>query len=520
MHPFDGYNPERFEVRCERINMNQASKSASLLVFAFLLLAERGFSQQAAPEGASLPHFNGAPSFFVRAEANHASRIYREGDSLKITAVSEVDGYGYVIYHQADGKSFQIFPNSHQPDNTLKARQPVSIPAETDLFRWRVTGPFGKERITVFCTREPLEGLSVPGLKSDRLNPVNKEQLKGVQLELGRREPSAWGMDEIELTTSPRSEAAEIRNTKRVGVFFGVAQYQFNLEAESARGQGLNLSTCHRDARQLAGVFKEVGQLSDTRVLTNEQATRANLEWALTTWLPAVTQPGDTVIVYFSGHGMKTDDDNGDEADGKDESLIPHDYLAYDLLQEAVKRYRAGTLEPANQQRVAEGLEIAQRAASEDQARIALVRHTAVSDDLFAHWLQRLAGRQVIVVLDICFAGGFATEEKDLLAPGKPVEFDFVHRELSRLKDLGQENLALLSSSSTSTTSAVRVENDLSVMTFHLIEALQAGDASVTIESAHQHCQRAMKDYFARTKLTPHEPQLFNYSTKPVLLRP
>jgi uncharacterized caspase-like protein len=280
----------------------------------------------------------------------------------------------------------------------------------------------------------------------------------------------------------------------------------------------------------MGDVLKEVGDLSEVRTFTNEQATRQNLEQALTGWLPQTTRPGDTVIVYFSGHGMKARDESGDEADGEDEVLLPHDFVSLGILNEAVKRSQAGTLEPANGRRTAEALTIVKQAGSLEKGSAALLRETGVTDDLFAHWLQRLAGRQVIVVLDICFAGGFAAQEKDLLSAGKAVPFDFVDSELTRLKDLGQKELVLLASSSAGATSAVRKEEDLSVMTYYLLEAVQAAPDRLTMEDAHRHCQRAMREYFQRMNqaaqaagkppLQPHEPHLFNYSSGAVFLKP
>lgn len=37
----------------------------------------------------------------------------------------------------------------------------------------------------------------------------------------------------------------------------------------------------------------------------------------------AEAQPGDVVFCHYSGHGSKLVDDNGDEADGYDEALVP-----------------------------------------------------------------------------------------------------------------------------------------------------------------------------------------------------
>ena len=64
------------------------------------------------------------PRFYVRADVDHISRAYREGDSLAITVTSEADGFAYVLYKQADGKVFQVFPNSGQAENRVKRTPP------------------------------------------------------------------------------------------------------------------------------------------------------------------------------------------------------------------------------------------------------------------------------------------------------------------------------------------------------------------------------------------------------------
>jgi hypothetical protein len=87
------------------------------------------------------------PSFLVRVDVDRPSRVYKQNDQLSVKVVSEVDAYGYVLYRQADGKVYQIFPNSIQRDNRLHARQTVAIPGGDDLFRWRIAPPFGRETV-------------------------------------------------------------------------------------------------------------------------------------------------------------------------------------------------------------------------------------------------------------------------------------------------------------------------------------------------------------------------------------
>ena len=43
-------------------------------------------------------------------------------------------------------------------------------------------------------------------------------------------------------------------------------------------------------------------------------------------WLIEGAQAGDSLFMHYSGHGGSMPDDSGDEADGKDETLVPVDY--------------------------------------------------------------------------------------------------------------------------------------------------------------------------------------------------
>lgn len=62
-------------------------------------------------------------------------------------------------------------------------------------------------------------------------------------------------------------------------------------------------------------------------VLINEQATKAGILSAFMS-IKAKLNPGDVLVVHFSGHGQQVFDDNGDEVDNLDEALVPIDALA------------------------------------------------------------------------------------------------------------------------------------------------------------------------------------------------
>ena len=62
------------------------------------------------------------------------------------------------------------------------------------------------------------------------------------------------------------------------------------------------------------------------RVLTTPaETTHAAIVQAFRTFLIEPTGPGDTVYFHFSGHGHRVEDQDGDEVDGWDETLVPSD---------------------------------------------------------------------------------------------------------------------------------------------------------------------------------------------------
>lgn len=94
------------------------------------------------------------------------------------------------------------------------------------------------------------------------------------------------------------------------------------------------------------------------QVITDSDASKAGIQNALETLIERV-QNGDVVVFHFSGHGQQIQDDDGDEVDGYDESLVPfgarmyykkgvytgQDHFRDDLLQEylGLLRKKAGS---------------------------------------------------------------------------------------------------------------------------------------------------------------------------------
>jgi hypothetical protein len=111
---------------------------------------------------------------------------------------------------------------------------------------------------------------------------------------------------------------------------------------------GADLRGCVPDVKNMANLLRrqfgfEAGDLS---MLTDFAATKRAIQKAITGLIRGARR-GDVLLVHFSGHGSNVPDDNGDEADNRDEILCPTDLDWYaplrdDWLRATFDKLRAG----------------------------------------------------------------------------------------------------------------------------------------------------------------------------------
>jgi Domain of unknown function (DUF4384)/Caspase domain len=485
-----------------------------------------------APPGGGKPQIdqqivNQSPEFLVRVWVDKKYKIYAEGDTLTLKVRCEQDAYLYILYQQADGKIFQIFPNQGQPDNKIKAMQDVQVPEADDAFRWVVGAPLGEEVVKVIASKKPIDALSLPGLNEGRFNPISQVQLDAAGQQVGKEAANVWSEHDLKILTVKRGEPTlPPEASKRVGLFFGVSDYEFNNEYMQVQRDAMMKDTgkvdesavtpfslrCPiNDARDLAEKLKEVGQLSEARVFVNSEATREKMREMITEWLPSATKPGDTVFLFFSGHGSQIPDDDGDEKDKLDEVLVPYDAMGPSVLMLLSKRDQEGKLEPGLSRRVKALFQVvidtvnrvlAQLGGktvpgAEDKAysraTVSLLQQTQLTDDEMGHWVQKLDGRRVVVILDACRSGGMnktdGPPDKGLNGgPRGRKGFDFLSGEFSRLKDLDQPSLTVLAAAAETQDSAEFSKDKNGIFTASILGLLTKAegpvDARLAIETA------------------------------------
>ncbi|KAG9074769.1 Ca(2+)-dependent cysteine protease, partial [Ceratobasidium sp. UAMH 11750] len=117
----------------------------------------------------------------------------------------------------------------------------------------------------------------------------------------------------------------------------------------------MELEGCHEDALDVLEFLydREGYQNQDIRVLvdapdhpSSRPPTRENILEGIK-WLVDGCQSGDKRFFYYSGHGTRVEDINGDEKDGYDEGIIPCDWSSGDadiIIDDDLREYLVDSL--------------------------------------------------------------------------------------------------------------------------------------------------------------------------------
>jgi len=92
------------------------------------------------------------------------------------------------------------------------------------------------------------------------------------------------------------------------------------------RMPGADLRGCVNDVKNMKSLLTSTYgfKSADINVLTDFAATKTAIETAIRSLIRGA-RSGDVVLVHFSGHGSNVPDNDGDEADKRDEILCPSD---------------------------------------------------------------------------------------------------------------------------------------------------------------------------------------------------
>lgn len=128
-------------------------------------------------------------------------------------------------------------------------------------------------------------------------------------------QPPAWQPQPQPMPEQPMAPM-EPGGGRAVGVFVGISDYANNGDLEF----------CASDALRVQQAFVNAGIMDpmDTVVLTDRQATRVSVSNAIDRLMRRIG-PNDTLVFFFSGHGNQVRDNDRDELDGTDETIVLYD---------------------------------------------------------------------------------------------------------------------------------------------------------------------------------------------------
>jgi|GEM_PF-4738610 len=108
--------------------------------------------------------------------------------------------------------------------------------------------------------------------------------------------------------------------TKTRALLIGINDYS------PVGNQGPDLKACINDVEDMRKTLIACGyQDSQIKTLTDKDATKNNILTALEQFIN-MTQTGESIVFYFAGHGYFATDFDGNEIDGRDEVICPHDW--------------------------------------------------------------------------------------------------------------------------------------------------------------------------------------------------
>jgi hypothetical protein len=453
------------------------------------------------PKAFAVEKTNEQSGFMIRVTVDKPDRTYYEGEGMTVSIIPERDCYVYLLYYDAEGNIACLLPNEYQQQNFLKAKAEYQVPAPNDSFRFRARAPFGDELLQVVATLKPIDLFDGKRFTASghATTLTFREIQKAMEVVQKEQDADVWAEARVPITTRPGGTQTQTQGPrpgpdqrqnspsphpdgkvgKRLAVCIGISQFKDPRVPQ--------LRVCHQDAERVARMLQQKCGVDRVVLLTNEQATLAAMRKAIFEDLVRDSKPGDTVFIYFSGHGGRCADTNGDEPDGLDEYLVPYD----------------GELGKPE---------------------------TMLIDDMFARWMQDLDGRQVCIVLDNCYSGGSSKAIKGLGGPAqrfaRTATVDFFDGELRRAKDLGQQGTEVLAASQADQIAWEMPTGEGSVMTFFVLQTVDDPkadtnrDGRLSLSEIYNAVKGQVESYVQKTFNADQNPVMIDNANDAILLRP
>ncbi|MFH0958507.1 MAG: DUF4384 domain-containing protein [Pseudomonadota bacterium] len=246
---------------------------------------------------------NPNPQNNIKLTLSAEKQSLKPGDELKLTFSADRECYLTLIDMGTSGKILRLWPNDYSgQDNRIDPNTPRSFPSSADKFRYRVAGPDGAERLIGYATSE--KGKILSEQEFQKLKDTGFKEYPGsakdLAIQFQRRTEIlgsgiSWGTVQTNVCiSSGLGSPPPVATTPNSKVY---------LLAIAGHGNFDNRPEDNSTDRlvEILG-YKANIEKSNIRMLKEPESDYKGVSSGFR-WLASSTQPEDTVIVYFTGHG-------------------------------------------------------------------------------------------------------------------------------------------------------------------------------------------------------------------------
>eukprot|EP00092_Neocalanus_flemingeri_P076526 GFUD01094939.1.p1 GENE.GFUD01094939.1~~GFUD01094939.1.p1 ORF type:complete len:653 (+),score=94.62 GFUD01094939.1:60-2018(+) len=244
-------------------------------------------------------------------------------------------------YHGDDGNIFcESQDATYLPEKPFKSGYPIGV--LLDFNARTLTFSRKKKDVQTVELQDhhmnqdfyPCVGISSPGavvcltvpISSGGSSPVSPQQGYQPSPYPGNYPPPQQPYQQSPVSEAPPSHGGLLSNCRgnKKALLIGINYF----------GQGGELRGCINDVNNIKSLVQSRGFSDDPShmvILTDDQRdprfqpTRENIIEGML-WLVSEAQPNDSLFFHYSGHGSQKMDQDSDEVDGSDETIVPLDY--------------------------------------------------------------------------------------------------------------------------------------------------------------------------------------------------
>lgn len=244
---------------------------------------------------------NPNPQSNIKVTLSAEKQSLHPGDELGLTFTADRECYLTLMDMGTSGKILRLWPNDHSgQDNRIDPNSPRSFPGPGDKFRYRISGPDGTERLIAYATSE--KGKILSEQEFQKLKDTGFKEYPGSAKDLAIRfqrssetlgSNISWGTAQVNVCigSGPPPEV-ETTQTSKAYLLAIAGHGQFD-----GRPYDNTVDRIAEVLQSKAGFPK-----SNIKVLKEPDSDYKGVSSGMQ-WLASSTQPEDTVVIYFSGHG-------------------------------------------------------------------------------------------------------------------------------------------------------------------------------------------------------------------------